>query len=156
DDGRLDALDIADETDVQPLTGLGWVGHEFLAGLDQATVLAGQAYGLAAGLVDHHDDVLLDLATQHPFDDLHGFGVGDAHVLDDGASLAVALEGAVDLPTAAMLHDGVEADELEQLHIACKAALQVFLGHGIAPVLAAGGPAVEAANVGAGLGRHLG
>src|SRR5690606_68634 len=95
DHGRLDPFDIAHEADVQGFAGVFGIGHELLARLDQAAVLAGQADGLAAGFVDHHDDVLLDLPAQHPLDDFHGFGVGDAHALDEGAFLADALERAV-------------------------------------------------------------
>src|SRR3546814_7849170 len=51
----------------------------------------------AAGLVDHHDDVLLHLPAQHPLDDFHGFRIGHAHALDEGAFLAYALKGGIDL-----------------------------------------------------------
>ena len=88
------------------------VGHQLLLGLDQSAVLAGQAHGLAADFVDHHDDVLLDLAAQHPFDDFHGLGVGDAHALDEGALLADAAQRVIDLRTAAVDHHGFRPTSL--------------------------------------------
>ncbi len=54
----------------------------------QPGILAGQADGLAAMLVDQVDDVLVDLAPEHHFDDFHGFGIGDAHTLNEFALLA--------------------------------------------------------------------
>src|SRR3546814_6637066 len=94
-----------------------FVGHHFLFGLDEAAVLAGQANCFAAGLVDHHDDVLLHLPAQHPLDDFHGFRIGHAHALDEGAFLAYALKGGIDLGAAAVPADGVTADQFEQHHV---------------------------------------
>ena len=132
------------------------VGHQLLLGLDQSAVLAGQAHGLAADFVDHHDDVLLDLAAQHPFDDFHGLGVGDAHALDEGALLADAAQRVIDLRTAAVDHHGVQADQLEQHHVVREAALQPLFRHGVAAVLHHDGLAVKSSNVRQGLGQHGG
>jgi hypothetical protein len=64
------------------------IGQHQLPGADEAAVLAGQADRLAAGLIDQVDNILVDLAAEHHFDDFHRFGVGDAHPLDEFALLA--------------------------------------------------------------------
>jgi hypothetical protein len=64
------------------------VRHGHFAGADQTAVLAGQADGLAAVVIDQHHDVLLHFAAQHPFHHFHGFFVGDTHALHEGALLA--------------------------------------------------------------------
>ena len=80
DDLRVDALDLADEPDVDELA-FGGVGLEqHLAGVDERAVLAGQPHRLAAVLVDEADDLLVELA-QHHLDDVHHPVVGDAHAL---------------------------------------------------------------------------
>jgi hypothetical protein len=103
--------------------------------VDQAAVAPGQAHRLAAGLVDQTDDVLLHLAGQHPFDHLHGLGVGHAHALDELALLAQALQGRFDLRAAAMHHHRVDAHQLEQHHVLGEVLLQRRVGHGVAAVL---------------------
>ena len=51
--------------------------------LDKTTIFARKTNSLAAGLVDHHDDILLYLAAKHPFDDFHGFRIGNSHALNE-------------------------------------------------------------------------
>ena len=92
-------------------------------GADEVAVLAGQADGLAAVLVDQVDDVLVHLAAEHHLDDFHGFGIGDAHALDELALLADAGQQVLDLRAAAVHDDDVEADQFEQHDIAREAAL---------------------------------
>src|SRR5690606_7644852 len=117
DHSGFDLGDIAHVANVQPFAGPVLVGQHFFPGLDHAAVLAGQPDRLAAGFIDHHDDVLLDLPAQHPLDDLHGFGVGDAHALDEFAFLADALERGVDLRAAAVHDHRVQPNQLEQHHV---------------------------------------
>ena len=100
------------------------VHHLELLRADQAAVAPGQAHGLAAGLVDQADDVLLHLAGQHPLDHFHGFGVGHAHALDELALLAQALQRGLDLRPAAMHHHRVHAHQLEQHDVLGKVGLQ--------------------------------
>jgi hypothetical protein len=100
------------------------LSHLQLLGADQAAVAPGQAHGLAAGLVDEADDVLLHLAGQHPFDDFHGLGVGHAHALDELALLAQAVERRLDLRAAAVHHHRVDAHQLEQHHVFREVGLQ--------------------------------
>src|SRR5690606_6634774 len=155
-DGGFDQGDIADETDVQLFARAFRVVHHLLAGLNQAAILAGQTNCLATGSVDHHDDVLLYLAAQHPLDHFHGFGVGNTHALYKGAFLADALEGGINLRAAAVNHHGVNAHQLEQHDVVREAALQMFFRHGVAAVLDDHGLTVEATDVRQGLGKNGG
>ena len=106
-------------------------------------VLAGQADGSAAMLVDEGDDLLVDQAAQHHLHHVHGLGVGHAHALHELALLAHALEQVVDLRAAAMDHHGVHADQLEQHHVAGEGVLELLVGHGVAAVLDDDGLAVR-------------
>ena len=115
---------------------------------DQPAVAAGQAHRLAAGDVDQADDVLLHLAGQHPFDHLHGLGIGDPHALDELALLAQPSERTFDLRPAAMHDDRVDAHQLEQHHVLGEIGLQFGVGHGVAAVLDHHGLAMELADVG--------
>ncbi|MCY1546130.1 hypothetical protein D9M68_821080 [compost metagenome] len=99
---------------------------------------------------------MLHLTGQHPLDDLHGFGVGDAHALDELALLAQALEQGLDLRAAAVHHHGVDAHQLEQHHVLGKVLLQGRVGHGVAAVLDDHGLAVVLADVWQGLGQEFG
>ena len=124
--------------------------------LDQAAVAPGQADRLAAGAVDHADDVLLHFAGQHPLDHFHGFGIGHAHALDELALLAQALEQALDLRTATVHHHRVDADQLEHHHILGESLLQRGVSHGVAAVLDHHGLAMELTDIGQRLGEDLG
>ncbi len=64
--------------------------RSILLRVDERAVLAGEAHGLAAGLIDQGDDVLVHRAAQHHLDHVHGLGVGDAHALHELALLADA------------------------------------------------------------------
>ena len=107
-------------------------------------------------LVDQVDDFLVDLPAEHHFDEIHGFGIGDAHALDEFALLADAGEQAFDLRTAAMDDDDVESDQLEQDDIAREALLEMIVGHRVAAVLDDDGLAVEALDVGERFGENGG
>src|SRR5690606_38331006 len=147
DHRRYDAGDVAHEANVQRLTGLLGIIHELLAGPDETAVFAGKTHGLAAGLVAPHDDVLLYLAAQHPFHDFHGLGVGDAHALDEGAFLADALQGGIDLRAATVNDHGVDAYQLEQHDVVREAALQMLFRHCVAAVFDDHGFPVETADI---------
>ena len=155
DDGRIDGVDLADKTDVEEFARFFAVRHLHAARADQAAVLAGQADGLAAVVVDQHDDILLHFAAQHPLHHFHGFFVGDAHALHESALLADFFQRIVDLRSAAVHHDRVHADQLEQDHVAREAVLEALVGHGVAAVFDDDGLAVEIADVGQGLGQNL-
>jgi hypothetical protein len=76
---------------------------------DHGPVATGQAHSLATGLVDQPHDVLLHLARQHPLDHFHGFGIGDAHALDEFALLAQRFSAFFNLRAAAVHHHRVDA-----------------------------------------------
>ena len=81
-----------------------FVRHLHLASSYQPTIFTCQTDGLSAVVIDQHDDILLHLATQNPFNHFHGFFVSDTHTLHERALLTYFFERAVDLRTAAM-HD---------------------------------------------------
>ena len=123
---------------------------------DQPAVTPGPPHRLATGHVDQTDDVLLHLAGEHPFDDLHGLVIGHAHALNEAALLADLGQRLFDLRAAAMHHHRVHADQFQQHHVLGKVLLQVRVGHRIAAVFDDDGLAVKLADVGQRLGQDLG
>ena len=116
--------------------------------MDHAAILAGQPDGLATGLVDEVDHVLVDLSAQHHFDDFHRLRVSDAHALDELPLLADAGQQVFDLRAAAMDDDDIHADEFEQHDIAGKTLLEFLVDHRVAAELDDDRFAVEALDVG--------
>ena len=156
DQRGVDLGDFADLADVDQVARVVLVLQHQLFGADEVAVLAGQADRLAALLVDQVDDVLVDLPAEHHFDDFHGFGIGDAHALDELAFLADTGQQVLDLRAAAVDDDDVEADQFKQHDIAGEAGFQVLVGHRIAAVLDDDGLAVETLDVGQGFGEDSG
>src|SRR5690606_30275070 len=148
--------DLADVDDFRLGHFRGLPGHGQLAGADQLGVLAGQADGLAAVLVDQIDDALVDLTTEDHLHHVHGRGVGDPHAIDEAALDAQALEQVADLRTAAVHDHRVDADRLHQHDVAGEASLELLALHGIAAVLDHQGLAHETTDVGQGLGKDPG
>jgi hypothetical protein len=91
DQRGVDLRDVADLADVDQVLAVVLVGQQQLFGANETAVLAGQAYRLAAGLIDQVDNVLVDLATEHHLDDFHRLSVGDAHALDEPPFLPTRL-----------------------------------------------------------------
>src|SRR6185369_12441110 len=156
DQGRIDLGDLADLADVNQVARIVFVFEHQLLGANEIAVLAGQTDCFAAVLVDQIDDVLVDLAAEDHFDDFHGFGVGDAHALDELALLADAGQQVFDLRAAAMDDDDVEADQFEEHDVASKTVLQMFVGHRVAAIFDDDGLAVETLDVGQGFGQNGG
>ena len=127
-----------------------------LLGADQLGVLAGQADGAAAVLVDQVDDALVDLAAEDHLHHVHGGGVGDAHAVDEMALDRQALEQVADLRAAAVHDHRVDADGLHQHDVAGEALLELLAFHGVAAVFDHQGLADEAADVGQCFGEYLG
>jgi hypothetical protein len=69
--------------------------------------------------------------------------------------LPIFLQGVVDLRTAAVHHDRIHADQLQQDDVAREAVLQAFVGHRIAAVFDDDGLAVEITDVGECFGQDL-
>ncbi len=131
------------------------IGQHFLGDANHAAIFSGQTHRLAAGFINHHHDVLLHLPAQHPLHHFHGFCIGDAHALNEGAFFAYPFESVIDLGTTTVHHNGVQANQLEQDDIMGKAALQGFFGHGVATVFDDNGLAVETTNIRQGLGQNV-
>ncbi len=148
-----------DHADVDDLRGEG-LGvdrlHLQLAGDDQVAVLAGEPDRLAAVAVDVADDLLVDLAAEDHLHHVHGFGVGDAHALDEAGFLAHGLQNLADLRPAAVDHHRVEADVFHQDDVLGEALLEPLLDHGVAAVLDDDGLVVEALDVGQRLHQDVG
>jgi hypothetical protein len=124
--------------------------------VDEVAVLAGEAHGLAARLVDERHDVLVDEPAQDHLDHVERLLVGDAHALDELALLAELLQELPDLRARAVHHHGVHADQLEQHHVLGEVLLQRNVGHRVAAVLDDDGTVVETLDVGQGLDEDLG
>jgi hypothetical protein len=138
------------------MAGLVLAGDQQFFGMDEITVLPGQADGLAAVAVDQVDDFLVHVAAQHHLYDVHGFVIGDAHALDEHAFLAQLVQHVIDLRAAAMHHHRVHADQLEQYHVLGEALLKVFICHGIAAVFDHDGFIEEALDVRQSFSQRLG
>src|SRR6185295_3758287 len=146
DHHRIDRVDLANLADVD-LRLVLVRGQHHLACADERAVLAGEAHGLAARLIDQLDDFLVHLAAEHHFDHVHGRRVGDAHALYERALHAQARERGLDLRPAAVHHHRVHADE-QQHHVAREIRLEDIVGHGVAAEFDDDGLAVEALDVG--------
>ena len=154
DELGIDALDLADESDVDRF-GVGCVAlQQHLPRMNERAVLSGEPDRLAAVLVDEADDLLIELAQDH-LDDVHHALVGDAHALAELALDAHLLQEVADLRTAAVDDDGVHADELQHHDVAREARLQLRLDHRVAAVLDDDRLVVEALDVGQRLGKDL-
>jgi hypothetical protein len=72
--------------------------------------------------VDRGHDLLVDPPGQDHLDHLDRGGVGDAQPVDEGGADLEAVEHRLDLRPAAVDHDRVDADLLEQHHVRAKSA----------------------------------
>jgi CheY-like chemotaxis protein len=91
-----------------------------LAGANEAAILAGQPDGTAARLIDRGDELFVDGSGKHHFDDFHGLAIGDTQPVDKAALDAEPLQHLADLRPAAMNHDRVDPDLLQQDYVARK------------------------------------
>ena len=94
---------VADETE----GGVAWRSG------DQAAVLAREAHGVGTVDIDRADDVTTDFADQHHAGDVEGLGVGDPQASTNAVSLP-SCEKLADLRSAAVHHDGFQADGAKQ------------------------------------------
>ena len=154
DDFRVDAVDLADEPDVDHLAVDGLALQQHLPRVDERAVLPGEADRLAALLVDEADDLLVELA-QHHLDDVHHPVVGDAHPLPEFALDAHLLQQVADLRAAAVDDHRIHPDELQHDDVAREARLERRLGHRVAAVLDDDDLVVKALDVRQRLGKDL-
>ena len=132
---RVDRARLADEAEVEDLLDVRIrvaPGAAQLARLDQIAVLARDADRGAAGGVDGGDDLFVDLARQHHLDDFHRRLVGDAEPVDEVAFDVQPLQHGTDLGAAAVDHDRVDADPLQQHDVVGEVARQPRLAHRVA------------------------
>ena len=115
--------------------------------LDEAAVLAAEADCGAALRVDRGHDLLVDGAGEHHLDDFDGRCIGDAQAVDEIALDAEAAEHPGDLRAAAMDHHRVDADLLEQDHVAREVLGERGIAHGVAAVLDHHAPTGEAPHI---------
>ena len=138
----VDALDPPHEADVLP-------GGRCLArGPKQRAVVTAQADRRLAVAVQAQHDVLVDLADEHHLGDLDGRRVGDPQPLDELDRQIEAAHVAGDLRAAAVDHDRVHADVLEQHDVTRELLLERGIGHRRAAVLDDHRLAVELTDVG--------
>src|SRR5580700_8594657 len=109
-------------------TEIGSVAPE-LAGANEAAVLAAEADRATAGAVDRGDELLVDGASKHHFDDFHRLAVGDPKAIDKVALDVEPLQHLADLRTATMHDDRIDADLLQEDDIAREGVLRA----GVAP-----------------------
>ena len=98
------------------------------------TVLAAQADGASALGIDRADDLFVDRAGQHHFDDLDGRLVGDAQSVGEARLNAELLQHRADLRATAMHDHGVHARLFEQHHVAGEIAASGLIAHRVAAV----------------------
>ena len=119
--GGVDLVRLADKAEIDHFLDRGIRidhGARQLARDHHVAVLAAQPDGLAAGLVDVADHLLVDGAGQHHLDDFERLGVGDAQARRVLRLHADLLEHGLDLRAAAMHHDRIDRGLLEQHDVA--------------------------------------
>ena len=156
---QIDRVRFADETEVDDLLDIGIGidhGARDLLGLHHVAVFAAQADGLAAGVVDVADDLFVDRAGQHHFDDVDGGGVGDAQARGEVGFDAELLEHGRDLRAAAVHHDRIDGGLFQQHDIAGEAAGVFFVAHGVAAIFHDDDFLVVALHMRQRFGQHAG
>ena len=105
-------------------------------------------------LIDEIDDFLID-QPQHHLDDIHGFRIGYAHTLNEGALLTDPLQHIVDLGTSPVNDYRVHADHFQQRYVMSETLFEIFLDHGIATIFDDNGSPVKALDIGQRLGQNF-
>ena len=82
--------------------------------LKQIAVYTGQPDTAAAGLLQHGDQVLIDLSAQHHLYDIHRFIIGTAQTVEKYAFLADLLQHLADLRSAAVHQHDAHTDQVQQ------------------------------------------
>ena len=103
--------------------------------LEQTAVHAAETDAAAARLFKQGDQILVDLAAQHHLHNVHGLTVGIAQTVDEFAFLADPGQHVIDLRTAAMHDNDLDADQIEQNEVVDDRVLQLVIDHRVAAVL---------------------
>ncbi len=98
-------------------------------------VLAGEADGERAVLVEQADQLALHLPGEHHAYDVHGVLGGDAQAGLELADDAVLVEGGADLRAAAVHDDRLEAGVPQEDDVLGEGGLQLLVHHGVAAEL---------------------
>lgn len=125
-----------------------------LAREHHVTVLAGQANGAPANVVQRRDELLVDAAGKHHLDDFHGLAVGNAQTGRKFALDAEPLQHGADLRAATVDHDRVHTGLFEKHYIAGEIAGDRFVAHGVAAIFDDDGAFRIALHIGQRLGQH--
>jgi hypothetical protein len=136
------ALDLAHEADVC------LARRQLLPDGEQQAVVTAKPHRRLPVTAQPQHNVLVLLADEDHLRHLDGGLVGDPQSLHEAHLHAEPLHVAGDVGPAAVHHDGVHADVLEEHHVAGELLLQLRVGHRGAAVLDHHGLAVELADVG--------
>ena len=123
---------------------------------NQPSVPPRQANGLATGLINQPNDVLLHLPGKYPFDDLHRFLVSHPHALNKVALFPQTVQCRFNLRSATMYNNGIHAHQFQQYNILRKVRLQGGVCHGVSTIFDHHGFAMKFAYVGERLRQNLG
>ncbi len=136
-------------------------GAKNLLRRDESCILARQADGAAAGLVDPAHQLLVDRA-QHHFGDFGRGRIGHAQPIHEAAFMAQPLQHRADLGPSAVHHNRADADLLQQDDVLGEVARQLGVAHRVAAIFHHEGGAGIALQIGQrldqdfGLRQHLG
>ena len=106
-----------------------------LQGGNHVAVLAAKSDGLAAGLVNVANQLLVDRTGKHHLDDFNRRGIGNAQAGGELGFYPEPLQHGRDLRTPAMHHHRIDRGLLEQHDVAGKLAGDLLRAHGMAAVL---------------------
>ena len=129
---RVDALDVADEAEVDLLAVDDGAAT---ARAEQPGVLAREAHGDRAVLVEQADELAADLAGEHHPHDVHDLGRRDAQAALELALEADPVEHRLDLRAPAVHDDGAQAGIPEEGDVLGEGRLEGVVDHGVAAVL---------------------
>ena len=150
---RVHGLDVADEPEVDLLAVDDGAAT---AGAEQAGVLAGQAHGDRAVLVEQTDELATHLAGEHHPHDVHDLGGGDPQAAPELALEAQPVEHRRDLRAAAVDDDRPQPGIPEEDDVLGEGGLEGVVDHGVAAVLDDDEGAAEPLEPGQRLDQGLG
>ena len=129
---QIQAHGLADEAEFLRPAAFADVRRNFFC-LDD--IPAGDARGLAAELVERRNDLRVDVAVEHVLDDLDRLLVGHAQAVDELGLQPGFAHPLRDRFAAAVDEHGVDADRLEENHVAQHALDDLLVLHRAAAVL---------------------
>ena len=149
----VDRLHVTDQAEVD---GLAVDVGAASAGAEERGVLAGQADGHRAVLVEQSDELAADLAGEHHANHVHHLGRGDPQAAAELALQAEPVEHRGDLRSAAVDDDGAQPGIPQERHVLGEGGLEAVVHHGVAAVLDDDEGAAELLEPRQGLDQGLG